>query len=197
MKNLPALVMLVVLSACSSAPVDVNYYLLRGDVPTGSRQLEPFPHYGLGTVELASYINQRGLLLQTADNEIRPARYHMWAEPLSESVPVFLAQEVSLASGRDLLPLPPNGDPALVSVNVRIDQFHGTSAGGAILVAHWWLSDAGKLESGFRFVQELMLEADGYANLVRAQEKLLAMLATEIARELGPRDQSPTAPEGQ
>ncbi len=178
MKSLAHLVLVMLLAACSSQVTEPSYYLLRGDVPLDSRPLKPNTEHGLGLVELAPYIDQQGLLLEVADGEIRPARNHRWAEPVYEGVRIFLLQEISRASGRDLLPLPPSG---VTLINVRIDQLHGTRNGEAVLVAYWWTSRQGEVLAGYQFAEREPLASDGYPALAAAQKSLLSQLARNIA----------------
>lgn len=179
MRTLATLILAALLVACAGQPVEPRYYLLRGDVPLDNRQLVPASGYGLGAVVLAPYIDQQGLLLETADGTLRPARQHLWAEPIIEGARIFLLQEISHSSGKDLLPLPAGSDAALI--NVRIDQFHGTSDGRAVLVAYWWVSRDGEPTAGYKFAQARQLDASGYDALARAQKSLLTDLAREIA----------------
>lgn len=179
MRLIATLALAALLAACSSQVTEPSYYLLRGDVAMDSRPLAPAMDIGLGTVALAPYIDQQGLLLETTSGQIRPARQHLWAEPVYEGVRIFLLQEISHASGRDLLPLPSGSDATLI--NVRIDQMHGTADGEAVLVAYWWTSRDGKAQTGYKFAETRALAEDGYPELARAQKALLTDLARDIA----------------
>ena len=75
--------------------------------------------------------------METADGEIRPARYSLWAEPVYEGVRNQLMVEIAEAKGEDILTAN-LGNTAIV-LDIRLDQLHGTNKGTAKLVAYWWL----------------------------------------------------------
>lgn len=173
---------LLLLGACSGQPPEPNYYLLRSDGDLSTRTLQPADDFALGKVSIAPYIDQRGLLVETPEGDLRPARYNLWAEPVYEGISLFLLKEIASQSGDDLLPAVTN--PDLGAINVRIDQLHGTSDGHAKLVAYWWLERGGELVSAHQFADLRPLASDGYGALVAAEKELLAMLAGEIAASL-------------
>ena len=72
------------LVACSSAP-PVNYYQLPTPAaaavkPEASKRLFVEP------VQVASYLNGRGVVLQVSAVELIMARQHLWAEPLEQQL---------------------------------------------------------------------------------------------------------------
>ncbi len=173
---------LLLLSACSSQPQEPNFYLLRSAGDMSTRELAPSGEFALGNVAIAPYIDQRGLMLETAGGEMRPARQHLWAEPLYEGIRLYLLSEISLGSGQDLLPAAAGAGSTVI--NVRIDQLHGTKDGQARLVAYWWLEHGGELVSAYQFAEYRELKNDGYAALAEAQKQLLSELAANIATAL-------------
>ena len=132
--------LVILLGACAGQVTPPTYYLLRSDTQPESQRLTPSRDFALGSVSIAPYIDQPGLVLLSDESQMRPARHHLWAEPIYEAVRNFLMREISHNFGEDLLPLPPRRDALLI--NVRIDQLHGTSDGVARLVAYWWISNA-------------------------------------------------------
>ena len=177
------LLTLLLLGACSGQPPEPRYYLLRSDADLTTRTLQPAGDFAFGSVSIASYIDQRGLLVETGAGDFRPARHHLWAEPVYEGVHLFLLKEVAHRAGEDILPA--INSPGLSAINVRIDQLHGTKDGHARLVAYWWLERDGEVISAHQFADSRPLAADGYAALVSAEKQLLGNLAGEIASALG------------
>lgn len=183
MTRFASLALALLLSACASTPPETSHYLLRSDEDIQSRVLQPSEKFALGTVTIAPYIDQPGLVLQTQNGDMRPARHHLWAEPLFEGARTYLRAEISRISGQDLAiaALKPNASV----IDVRIDQMHGTHDGKAKLVAYWWLRQSGDLQAAHQFAQTRVLGSDGYAALAAAEKALLTALATEIAAALG------------
>lgn len=171
------------LAGCAgSPPVQDHDYLLRPQklmVSSGSRsvvQLKP--------VAVAPYLDQRGVVLQTGDSEIRVAKHHRWAEPLDEAVGRYL--QVGIANQGEVavesVPLT-TANPA-VTVTVRINQLHGTEVGSVRLVADWKLDRAEQEPVLYSFDESVRQAADGYPALVAAHAELLDALSAAIARSL-------------
>jgi uncharacterized lipoprotein YmbA len=177
-----SLLLVVLLSGCAGQTIEPSYYLMRSSHDLQSRQMNPSRDFSMGTVVIASYIDQPGLLMETGEGEIRSARYHLWAEPVYEGVRNQLMVEIAQAKGQDILPAN-LGNTAIV-LDIRIDQLHGTNDGKAKLVAYWWLRRGKDVLSAYQFAEEQALAADGYAALVAAEQALLTELAKKIAATL-------------
>lgn len=176
------LLLIVLLAGCASQAIPPTYYLLRSDQDLQTSALSTSKEYSLGTVEIAAYLDQPGLVMETANGEIRPASQNLWAEPIYDGVRNFLATEIAQASGEELLPTKLNKNTTVV--NIRIDQLHGTANGRAQIVAYWWLDRNDNVASLNRFAESRDLTASGYSALVEAEKSLLAELAKIIATSL-------------
>ncbi len=172
----------LLLTACSGTPVDNHYYLLRAEAPAHSRDLTPSTRFAMGSVNVAPYIDQSGLILEVGPGEIRPARHHQWAEPMAGALNNFLLVEVSRAVKEDVFPEAASDAPLVYSV--RIDQLHGTLDGDALLVAFWWIQRSGQEFVSYQFTETRALAEDGYPALADAQKALLLDLAERIGESL-------------
>lgn len=182
MMRVASLLLVVLLSACAGQSTEPSYYLLRSDQAMTSRALDPSTQYVLDQITIAPYLNQNGLILETSTGEMRTARYHRWSEPLYEGIRIFLMTEISHAKGEDILM--GKIEEADASINVRIDQLHGTNDGRARLVAYWWLQKGSEIEAAYQFAEYRDLGEDGYDALARAEKALLSDLASKIASTL-------------
>lgn len=180
--KIAALLLTLLLVGCSSAPTETQFYLLRKHHPVESRELKPSPDFALGRVDIASYIDQPGMVLEVSPGQIRPAKYHEWAEPMHTSVRILLQREISVQLGVDLFPAGFSDAPTEIAI--RVDQLHGTNDGEAMLIAYWWTLENGKIQSTYQYTQTIALAQDGYAALADAQEQLLSGLAVNIADTL-------------
>lgn len=174
--------LVLLLCGCGTTSIEPSYYLMRPqqDLPSGA--LTASRAFALGEVSIATYLDQPGLVIETADGTLRPARQHLWAEPAHDSIRNLLAVEISLAKGEDLLPDKLN--KGAIAVDIRIDELHGTEDGSAKLVAYWWLRHDTDVLNVYRFSHTMELSNDGYAALVDAEEALLTDLARKIAATL-------------
>jgi uncharacterized lipoprotein YmbA len=189
--RIAALASTLLLVACAGDPPPTHtHYLLRAEPrEQTARALAP-ASIGLRGVEVAPYLRQSGLVLATGGHQVRPARYHQWAEPLEEGLRRFLRAEISNALGREV-----SADPAQRSrwkhaVEVKVDQLHGTLSGEAWLIASWHITRGSGAEEAaeYRMARSEPLAQDGYAGLVEAEIRLVRQLALAIAdslRDLG------------
>ena len=172
----------MLLVACSGTPVQTQYYLLRSDLEQTSRDLAPSKNFAMGRIMIAPYIEQPGIVLETARGEVRPALHHQWAEPMRQGLQQFLRVEVSDAAGEDIFPEDISEGEFIFEV--RIDQLHGTVDGDATLVAYWLIRRDREIISTHQFSDREPLGTDGYGALARAEKELLSQLAGRIARTL-------------
>lgn len=175
----------LVFSGCSNKPVPSSEYLLRPhqantDTSGASTSIV------LGNVGVPPYLDQRGIVLETAPSEINAARNHRWAEPLTYSVQRYLQVAIGQAANLDIGgQLTPKGDVEK-QINVVIHQLHASVSGNVRLVAEWRILDSrkGEVLAHKDFSASETLDVDGYPAVVRAHEELLNRLAAAIAAEL-------------
>lgn len=177
-----SLLLVVLLSGCASQAVEPSYYLLRSNQDLPSSQLNPSVDFALGTIQIAPYLNQLGLVIEIADSQIRPAVNHLWAEPIYDGVRTLLTTDISHANGQELMPAKHSKNATVV--NIRIDKLDGTLDGKAKIVAYWWLVRNGEVVDLHRFSKSRSLKADGYRAMVDAETALLEELAENIAASM-------------
>ena len=99
------LIALLILTGCAGQVVEPNYYLMRASNDVQSGKMNPSSEFSMGKVITASYIDQAGLMIETGAGEIRAAKLHLWAEPISDGVRRQLMVEIGQALGKDLFKL--------------------------------------------------------------------------------------------
>lgn len=177
----------LLLVACAGAsPPPQTIYLLRADLPEETTPVEAPARIGLLRVAVAPYLKQPGLVVETETHQVRPARYHRWAEPLEEGLHRFLRAEISKALGTDLSDDATQRTEWDYAVEVGVDQLHGTLSGEALLAASWRITRRGGAEeiAKFRMTRSEPLPRSGYAGLVDAEISLARHLALAIAQSL-------------
>ncbi|MDG2048222.1 MAG: ABC-type transport auxiliary lipoprotein family protein [Halioglobus sp.] len=178
------LLLIALLSGCASQAIEPSYYLLRSNQDLPSSKLSPSVEFALGTIEIAPYLNQLGLMIDIADNQVRPAVNHLWAEPIYDGIRTLLTTDIAAANGEQLMPARLSTDATVV--NIRIDKLDGTLDGTAQILAYWWLVRGGEIVNLNRFSTSRALTASGYSALVEAERGLLEELARKIAASLIP-----------
>ena len=195
MRTLALVILLTLTTACSgkSTPPQ-NYYLLPLVVPTGSMRVEAPMDVGLSRLGVSHYLTQNGIVVETTEETVRPARYHQWAEPLDEGLRRVLRAQISTALGYEISADTIQRSNWDVVLDVEIERLHGTLSGEAILIAQWRLTPKSVPESSvaYRFSQTRSLQREGYASLVETETQLLNELSSVIAdsiREFQPPEQ--------
>ncbi len=180
-----ALITLLFVTGCASSVPTLKQYLLRTDTPSQFTVEQPNTGVGLGAVTVAPYIDGLGIVLETSDGKVRAARDHQWAEPLRESLRMFLAREISDNTGQIIHSQRSGESNWQRRIDIRIDELHGTASGEARLVAYWTIVDAERTivsENGFTDTEALSI--NGYEALVQAEKNLLRRLSAAIAATL-------------
>ena len=173
---------LSLLVACASKPPEYSTYLLRSDKSLDSRPLMLTNDIYLGAINVASYIDQPGLVLDLGEGKMNVAKFNVWAEPLRVSLRPLISSEISTQLGFDVSQYPQSNKQGR-RVDITIDQLHGNDKGQAVLVALWTITE-GDIVSSYRFAETVMLKEDGYDALVAAEKSLLQQLAVAISGAL-------------
>lgn len=181
---------LITLSACSSTPLpETHYFVLTPNAKSASvADKDSKLVVVLDAIQLAEYIDQTGIVLQTGPHQIQVAHYHRWAEPLKHNLHRYILETLNnelpnhkIQSNTALI----EADPKL-ALHIKVNQFNGTRNGGVILSGHWSLNDhQNKLILKHQsFHYEETLANDGYTELVNHLAKLLDELCAELAQSI-------------
>lgn len=170
------LLLLLLLSACSSQPA-VSYYQLPAVAPSVVHSKAPAVY--IEPLQVAGYLNGRGLVLQVSDVELVMARQHLWAEALEQQLQRQL---------RDLLAQGSNGFTAVLQpaaatprLTVQLDRFHGQPDGYAVVGGYFAVSNQPAM---YAFNFRIALTSDGYPALVNALAEGLQQLSVMIRTQL-------------
>lgn len=184
MKKALIFLSVIMLSACSSKPVSMHYYLL--DQSTQAyQQLDAQPVKGktitLSPVKLAKYLQQAQLVILKNSHQLYYSNQNVWAEPLSYGVSRALINQVNSSSEHQLkLASEPHGQSSDYQLQLQIDHLVATENSQAILAGKFWLLKKGQLITNQPFYYEIDLTADGFAHAVGQQRQLINKLAQKI-----------------
>lgn len=166
-----------------------RFYLLhsvaRGEIPAGQKASRNDISVGIGPVNLPEYLDRPQIITRTSLNRLELAEFDRWAEPLSETFPRVLAENLGAMLGTDrVLVYPwPRSSRVDCQVEVQVNRFEGSPGGSACLSAWWTLyGENGKSVLASR--QSELAEpvtSSSYEDLVAAQSRLLGSLSREIA----------------
>jgi uncharacterized lipoprotein YmbA len=177
----------LLLVACAGSPPLQTQYLLRGGHAERTGRVEAPVHIALGSVTIAPYLDQSGIVVEVEAGQVSAARQHQWAEPLDVALRSYLRAELSAALGYDVSASRADRPRWDYTVDVHVDRLHGTMAGTALLDAGYRIT-GGAEPVEYRFARSAPLPREGYAGVVEAEAGLARELAGAIAasiRELG------------
>nr|WP_136250235.1 ABC-type transport auxiliary lipoprotein family protein [Ningiella ruwaisensis] len=130
---------------------------------------------------IPDYLNTNNLVMQTEDHQMVLARYHAWANRLSDSIASIVAFEVNeQVAGKEWA----DDCVACQDIALHIEHFYPTSQGDVFLVGHFEYSGLNKEKQRIRFSYAGEMEAGGYASAVKEMRALLLQLSGQISESL-------------
>jgi hypothetical protein len=182
---------LVALAGCAGSSAPVRLYVL---TPAPEARVAPLgaavpggPALGVGPVRLPGLLDRPQIVTRRGADEIDEAEFHRWAEPLADSVPRILAENLAMLRKTERIALFPWDPVQAVQHQVVVDvmRFDGAMGGDVVLDARWRiLATDGKELSVNRSVLTQPTGGTGYSAVVAAMSRALAALSREIAATL-------------
>lgn len=173
-----SLAVIMLLTACSSAP-DINYYQLPPVVSQATAAQEQQRLLFVEPVQVATFLNGRGIVMQLSEVELVMARQHVWAEPLAQQLQRQVRDRI--LAHNPAYKAAARAEVATVQLRIAIDGFHGTGDGYATVSGHFAINAVNALQA---FSFQVALQQDGYSSLVSALAEGVQQLSMQIAQQL-------------
>ena len=169
------------IAACSSsAPApSMNHYVLDtvrdhsgSDVEVQLAQVR--------VLSIPDYLNQNALVMMIDDHKLELARYHTWADRLSDSIAKVVEYEYNaqLAKSANI-----SACESCHQIGLSIEHFYPTSTGDVFLTGYYQYQNENKELIKRRFNLSGAMQADGYQAAVAEMRRLLKELSEQIAAE--------------
>lgn len=188
MRQLPVTLLLALslgLAGCTSTAPAIHHYTLgNSSAEAPIAKAAEAPLVLVAAPQLADYLRQSYLVMQTGEHQLEFAQRHVWSQSLRSAIPGRLAQALN-ARDPDRVYIT-NGDPRVggesLKLRLRIRDFLPDHHSEVTLLADYWFVEAGGETLLSRSVDlRQPLAADGYAQTVAQMEKLLLRLADSMA----------------
>ena len=173
---------------CSNTPkIETQHYLLMPEKKANITSQKSYNEKQVIIVEpikLATFLDQRGIILLTDKHHLEAAHYHRWAEPLDQNIHRFMLEVLSANSNDFAFDNPSKFSYHISNLSLSIDitQFNGTAHGKALLSGSWKLIDTEKnelvLSDEFNYTGDIA--KSGYSELVNQ----LAIMLDEISLQI-------------
>ena len=184
-------ILLVAMTGCAGSSAPVRLYVL---TPAPEARVAPLgsavpggPALGVGPVRLPGLLDQPQIVTRRGADEIDRGEFDRWAEPLAESVPRILAENLAALRKTERVALFAWDPAPSVQHQVVVDvmRFDGAMWGDVVLDARWRiLATDGKELSVNRSVLTQPTGRAGYPAVVAAMSRSLGALSREIAATL-------------
>lgn len=174
------------LAGCAAQSMPTNRYTLpKADSPQQAG--EPSSQaatLAVGPVEVASYLDQEGIVMQTSDIELNAANQNLWAESLGQQLTRRLRQSLA-ANLPDIVVLnTARSEAGAQRLTLSVDQFQGRYDGQAVASGEWQLHEGNDLVAQRHFEVTQPLSDDGYPALVRTLGDVWNDVARQIAEDI-------------
>jgi uncharacterized lipoprotein YmbA len=187
MKRQLTIVLLLVmgLAGCATGPAPIEYYVLAPQVSASDSVVERTnkPSLVIESVELAAYLRQTGMIIQTGENQLLVSRNHLWAESLELALPKALVRELQRQSddySYYLKSLDWVGQTDY-RLRLRVDSLQSTDRGEVVSAGRYQLISAQNTSPvivDFNFHRDL--DRDGYPYAVEQMSGLIGQIAGAI-----------------
>jgi len=181
--------LVIILLGCSHTPA-TRYYDL-GPLPGrgAPERSEACVSVGVGPVKIPEYLDRSGIVTRVTSHELTVAEFNKWAEPLEESFPRALADNLSsLLCTKTVLIFPWKGSvPLDYRVYVDVIRMDGKLGESAVLDVSWTIMGSGEKKGVLMMDRSSYKEPAGgqdHGDFVAAQSRNVAALSRDIAEAI-------------
>lgn len=178
-------------TGCSSSP-RVTYYALESTsapeskrVPSSSAK-KMMPAVSVETPTVPVLVDRLQLVERTHTNQIEIREFHRWAEPLKNSIPRLLADNLSRLLESDRISSYPQNMGSDADFRVFVDFQRFESEGSAVSIDALWRirrTADGEQKSGRVRIREVT-GGGGYESVIAAYTRALSAVSSDIAQAL-------------
>ncbi|MFT4940818.1 MAG: putative lipoprotein YmbA [Paraglaciecola sp.] len=189
MKKLLVMLFCALLQACTSAPNNINYYLLHtAEAENLTKTPIPATKIVLAKIMLADYLRQNSLVLQVNKNQLYYSALDVWAESLEAGISKALLTDLNHQTDnyQYIRYAAPDSKSANYELILEVEHFLATNDSKVIGSGNYWLVDkaSGKHVFSDRFYLQEELNKNGYAHAVEQLRSLLHTLSQKINEDI-------------
>ncbi|NUF48310.1 PqiC family protein [Gilliamella sp. ESL0250] len=161
-----------ILVGCSASIPSKSYFQLTSNsqIPVSQNMKTTNQFIWIESVDVASFLNKPGIVLQTDNIKYETAINHLWVSTLSQQLQDRLTQDLTAMLPNYLVSSKSITTPTL-TVKLFIDSFHGSYTGDAIIKGRWVVTDRKNNIESKPFERHIPLATNGYDALVKALSK--------------------------
>ena len=177
-----------IFASCTSSPSPKFYVLGVESADFQKERSSKCVVLGVGPVEIPSYLDRPELVFRIGPNEVQPADFHRWAEPLRQGIARVVADSISKAICVARVEYYPWRTYLSVDfqVSMRVRRFEGHPGREVELLLDWSLlgSDGKRpIKQGSMELRESWTSTNP-EEMVSAQSRLLDVAGRRLAEEI-------------
>lgn len=177
----------ILLTGCSSSVVETHYYQLATNIYSinkeGNQERIIDKSIWISQVNVADFLNQQGIVYQTSRVEYSVANSNLWLTALSDQIRSTLMHDLSIMLP-DYLVTNEVKSNSTKKVALKIDSFHGTYAGNAVVAGQWIVTERDGDTRVKNFSCSKPLTKNGYPALVETLSSCFAEEEQGLAKYL-------------
>jgi hypothetical protein len=186
---LPVIALLMALCGCLGRSQPPRFYLMTpiSSIPAEGTAagIKEGLRIGVGPIFIPEYVDRAQIVTRLSSHELALAEFNQWSEPLKESIPRILGENLSSLLSTDYIYMYPwlGSIPIDYQIWMDITRLDAELEGTAVLTARWRLLPGDSKEILLVKYSTITQPTGGadYADLVAAESKALAQLSREIA----------------
>ncbi len=183
-----ALTGLILLGGCTGTQLQKVYLVNPVFESVAAPASGPCISLGIGPVRMPDYLDRPQIVMRTTRSELLLARFDRWAEPLTDTLPRVLAQNLSrllCIKTVSLYPFRPSV-PKDYRLDVEVIRLDGMRGHEVTLEAWWSLSDGPgkKVQVSKRSKLTEPTQGNDFEALVEAHSRVIGSLCRDIAQAI-------------
>jgi uncharacterized lipoprotein YmbA len=180
--------MMFALISCASSPQRTKHYNFNVSSSAQKNSNEQTKQVTVNQLQLATFLDQPGLVIQLGKNQVYTSTYHRWAQPLRVTLLHILVHVLNKTapggySFTKEKPLSVKGKNT--QLFIEVEQFNSTDQSQAIFSGRYWVYKGDKtllVNQSFRITEKL--SEDGYPHSVKMLQVTITQLAKKISAAL-------------
>ena len=180
------MLIVVLLSACASAPPSLVYHQLYTGMPASYPATQSDEMITLAPLRVADYLQQAALVMRKQDGTLHYSSTHFWGGSLATDVELQLFDSLNIAASerRYIRYMSPAKAYNSTQLNIALEQLLPTEDGQLLVQISFWLEQDNKLLKNGRLAVTFPIEGAGYERAVSAMRNGLMQIAQQLHSQL-------------
>jgi uncharacterized lipoprotein YmbA len=176
----------LLLSGCASSPQSRFYTLTATAAETAGKPDQTMPSIAIASVTIPELVNRPQMVIRAEGSQVELLETHRWAEPLKNSIPLTVAENIARILGTDQVSTYHQSASNYAELKVYLDIQRFESIGNQVMLDALWTirpADGKTMQSGRTRVVE-KVGASGFDAIAAAFSQAVGRLSQDIASAL-------------